>query len=473
MMLKPVKLRIYYIEVVVLFTIGCFLIVPTGCKQKSNKGQLLVRNIPFNHSEISTQRDEFSIFRQVVTFKTDSSLNVFVEYWANENKKVIFRSDTSWNSNNHSLKLTSLKPETEYSFKLILSNSRFYSESEIQHFTSHYIPVWLDNYYKPKENTVNIDGKILIYQRKSPGVLVLIDSKGEIEWYNVFNSFLKTARYSKNGTFLCILSDPGYKTAYGNHIIDLDYKGDTLVHFQTGTGSFNKIFHHDLLLDDKNNIVVLTLEEREFDLSSIGGKEKDIVAGDGIQIISRKGEIIWEWSVFDVEDPLVDSAILKDKKDWLHANSLCYDKDNNFLISFYKSSQIWKINSQTGELMWKLGVDGDFKMTNESLFYGIHSIHINNKGDVMFFDNGLEKEISRAVSLEIDEQEMTVKIVINAPLPSEFYSPRMGSAYLFNEKEILHCSSNKDKVVATDLCGNVLWQFETGGLTYRVQFIEN
>ncbi len=227
------------------------------------------------------------------------------------------------------------------------------------------------------------------------------------------------------------------------------------------------------MLDNQSNIVALTVENRKFDLSSVGGSKEDLVAGDGIQIFSRNGEKIWEWTVFDVADPLSDPDILSTKDDWMHANSISYDKDGYFLISFYKINQIWKVNSQTGELIWKLGENGDFKLTAESTFYGQHSAHINKNGHLMFFDNGLKNKISRAVSFDIDEQEMRAKMIINAPLPNEMHSPRMGSAYLFDSNKILHCSSNNDHVIATDLKGNVLWQFETGGLTYRAQYIED
>lgn len=451
---------------------GILFILPTACEQTSTRGNLQERDLPFSYHDLSVESDEFSVLRELISFQTDTVLNAFIEYWEVTNENEILRSDTSENKKQHLIKLSQLKPETDYMFKLITFNSTHYSESKAETFKSRYIPVWLDNYYTPQQNTVDVAGKILIYQRKSPGVLVLLGSNGKIQWYNAFNNFLKTALYTKDKTYLCILSDPGYETAYGNHLIEMNDKGDTLVHFQTGVGTFNKIFHHDLMLDKESNIVVLTLEKRKFDLSSVGGKNEDLVSGDGIQIISKDGKILWEWSVFDVVNPLNDPLILKEKEDWLHANSFCYDKDGNFLVSFYKTNQIWKIDSKSGKLIWKLGDDGDFKLNEQARFSGQHSIHINKYGHLMFFDNGLKTKISRAISFEINESEMSAQMIINAPLSSELHSPRMGSAYLLNDQQILQCSTNKDKVVATDLKGNILWQFNTGGLTYRAQFIE-
>ena len=56
------------------------------------------------------------------------------------------------------------------------------------------------------------------------------------------------------------------------------------------------------------------------DLSSIGGGKKDTV--NGILIMDRNGKKLWQWSVFDTMTPFDDPHLLKDKKDWMHANSL-------------------------------------------------------------------------------------------------------------------------------------------------------
>ena len=41
--------------------------------------------------------------------------------------------------------------------------------------------------------------------------------------------------------------------------------------------------------------------------------------------------------MFDVLDPLKDPHLLKNKKDWMHANSFNYDHDSNYIISFYNT----------------------------------------------------------------------------------------------------------------------------------------
>ena len=62
-----------------------------------------------------------------------------------------------------------------------------------------------------------------------------------------------------------------------------------------------------------------------------------------------------------------------------------------------------------------------------SIFSGQHSIHINTEGNLMMFDNGVKTKKSRALSFTINEQQKGARVVINAPLPDELYSEKMGS----------------------------------------------
>ena len=450
-----------------------FLIVLVGCNNPELKRPWIRRTIPFLEQNLTCRNDPHSALRQIFTFQTDTVVKSFVEYWQTGKKNKIFRSDTSSFSKDHRIVLWGLKPECDYSYRIVTTDNKSFSESEVASFKTSYLPVWLDSYYTAENNRFKINGKLLISNRKDPGMLVLLDSDGNIEWYNAFTKFLKTAWYTQNNTFLFILSDPGYKTTYGNHLVEMNLNGDTLLHFTKNSPGFTKTFHHETLLDQSGNVVVLTAENRKTDLSKVGGTKNDSITGDGIQIFSKDGKKLWEWTVFDVEDPLKDPDILKNKADWLHANSLCFDNDSNFLVSFYNISQVWKINSKSGKLIWKFGEKGDIIPDQTAIFSGQHTLHLNNDGSLMMFDNGIKTKKSRALSFIINENQRSAKTMINAPLPDSLYTEKMGSAFLLDEKTILQCSTNKNYLLATDLQGKILWKVKTGGLTYRAQFIPN
>jgi outer membrane protein assembly factor BamB len=208
------------------------------------------------------------------------------------------------------------------------------------------------------------------------------------------------------------------------------------------------------------------------DLSSVGGGKQDTVGSDGIIIMDSTGKKLWQWSVFDVMDPLKDPGILKNKKDWTHANSLNFDKDGNFLISFYNNGQIWKLDAHTGKIIWKFGKGGTIAMPAECNFTQSHAVHINPFGSLMFFDNGVAKKQSEVFALKLDEKRKTAVIDLHIKLPEEVYNERMGSAYMVGDSTILCCCSKKHITVLANKKGVLLWTLNTGIPPYRVEFLK-
>jgi hypothetical protein len=188
--------------------------------------------------------------------------------------------------------------------------------------------------------------------------------------------------------------------------------------------------------------------------------------------MDRNGNKIWKWTVFDELDPLKDETILKNKKDWMHANSISLDKEGNYLISFYNNGQIWKIDAQTGKVIWKLGGNGDFTIPAWAAFDEAHAVHINNQGCIMFFDNGSKNHLSKSLAYRLDETKMIAYPVINIQLPPQLFSDRMGSSYLISDAFLLHCISKHRTVALTNFQGQFLWELRSNRLTsYRAEFI--
>jgi len=288
----------------------------------------------------------------------------------------------------------------------------------------------------------------------------------------LMNAGFKVVRYTKNHTFLCITGTKETEIGYGNTILELSLRGDTLLQLTKGQADFQQSIHHEILLNAKNQIVTLCREVKVFDLSKRGGSNIDTVFGDGIQVMDKKGKQIWKWSIFDKLDPLVDTNINKNKKDWMHANSVAIDTDGNYLVSFYNNGQIWKINALTGNVIWKLGKNGDFDMPAHAIFEQAHAIHINNKGWLMLFDNGANKKISRSLSFVLDKKTKTAQPTINAWLPPPLYTDRMGSSYLINGNTLLVCASKHKTIALTNLEGVFLWRLTSNNfMSYRAEFI--
>lgn len=412
-----------------------------------------------------------------VTTKDD--VQVYAEYWSDQKGiKNKITSPISKTGLSHSLVLCNITPETNYSFQLVTLKGEEKDTSKIYTFKSRKLPEWLQKQFKaniPKPELLPENfkkGFMLLAKRETPGTAYIVDYKGNLRWYHtVEGTGFKVTHFTKEQSIIAILGKNDEPTSYGSEILEINLQGDTLTHIKKGQGDFKQVLHHEIIKKSANEIVTLTVDQKIMDLTSIGGKKNDTINGDGILILDRKGKQLWKWSVFDDLDPMKDKDLLKTKKDWTHANSLNYDKDGNFLISFYNNGQIWKVDSKTGKVIWKLGKGGNMAMSKDSDFSQAHAAHINPEGSLLFFDNGVDKKQSSVFALKVDEKGKSVKLDFHINLPKEIYNDRMGSAYMINKETVLCCCSKRHITVLTNKKGVLLWALESEIPPYRVEFI--
>lgn len=445
------------------------LFVLTSCSKNQNR----ILNISIgthSNNELKIQID--------VT--TSNDLQVYAEYWAD--KKGIQNKVTSPVSKaglSHSLVLCNISPETDYSFQLVTLADGEKKTSKTYHFKSRKLPEWLQkqfkaNFQKPELLPQNFKkGFLLMGKRETPGVAYIVDYKGNLRWYHtVEGTGFKVTHFTKDQSIIAILGKNNEPTSYGSEILEINLQGDTLTHIKKGQGDFKQVIHHEIIKKSTNEIVTLFVDERITDLTAIGGKKQDTINGDGILILNKKGKQLWKWSVFDDLDPMKDKDLLKTKKDWMHANSLNYDKDGNFLISFYNNGQIWKVDAKTGKVIWKIGKNGTLSQNEDSNFSQAHAAHLNPEGSLLFFDNGVDKKQSSVFALKVNEKDRSVQLDFQIKLPKEIYNDRMGSAYMIDKETILCCCSKRHITVLTNKKGVLLWALESEIPPYRVEFIE-
>ena len=441
-----------------------------GC---SNNGTKIIKEIKIgthNNNELKIQLDVELI----------KEASVFAQYWPDSiGSKGKMSSLISSHGLYHSLVLCNIIPQTNYSFQIITIEGGVKSVSKIFNFHSRALPTWLEGEFKYACNNASLlpenfkAGLMLMNKRETPGILYLVDFKGRLRWYHMIDGTgFKVARFTSDTSIISILGKNDEPTSYGSEILEINLLGDTLLHLKKGQGDFKQTIHHEVFKKSKNEIVTLYVDERILDLSSIGGGKKDTVASDGILLMDRNGKKLWQWSVFDVMDPLKDTGLLRNKKDWTHANSLNYDKDGNFLISFYNNGQIWKIDAHTGKIIWKFGKGGTISKPLECDFTQSHAVHINPNGSMMFFDNGVEKKQSEVFAVKLNEEMKTSKIDLHIKLPIEIYNERMGSAYMVNDSMVLCCCSKKHITVLVNTKGVLIWTLNTGMPPYRVEFLK-
>lgn len=149
--------------------------------------------------------------------------------------------------------------------------------------------------------------------------------------------------------------------------------------------------------------------------------------GDKIVIWDKDTkEVIWEWNSFDHFSMLDfdtyntwDQALSLNRYDWTHANAFFTTFDeNNELESIYLSSRhlsrITKIDYETGEVDWNLGLEmpsGDVDCGQDINFSFQHSVTVLENGNIVTLDNGNLSQYlnnttyptSRGLEIQIDE----------------------------------------------------------------------
>jgi arylsulfate sulfotransferase len=445
-----------------------FMIIVAGC---ANRNRNIIKELKIGLRHNNRLQIQIDVF-------TSTEAEVYAEYWPDSSAAHKLVSPVSKKGLSHSLVLLNIVPNTSYSFQVVTVEEGVKNTSKEYQFQSGELPMWLQEQFKASVSAPELlpgefkEGFMLLNKRETPGIAYIVDYKGRLRWYHMVDGTgFKVIHFTQDTSIISILGKSDEPTSYGSEILEINLSGDTLLHLKKGQGDFTSTIHHEILKKNKDEIVTLFVDRRIMDLGPAGGSKKDTVNGDGILIMDRNGKKIWQWSVFDVLNPFDDPQLLKNKKDWMHANSLNYDKDSNYLISFYNNGQIWKIHSRTGQIMWKMGRGGNIALPAECDFTQTHAVHINPQGSIMFFDNGVAKQQSKVFALDLDEAKQAAQTSLYIKLPQEIYNDRMGSAYMVNDTTVLCCSSKRHIAVLANTKGVLLWTLDTAVPPYRVEFI--
>ena len=155
-------------------------------------------------------------------------------------------------------------------------------------------------------------------------------------------------------------------------------------------------FHHDVLVLPNGHWITLCQIAKTFsDLPGYSGTTN--VVGDAVVDIDTNGNVGWAWSSFDHLD--VNRHPYFGLPDWTHSNALVYTADGNLLVSMRHQSWILKIDyhdgSGSGDVLWKLGPDGDFTIEGgdpSQWFYSQHYPAVlstsGSQTTLGVFDNG-------------------------------------------------------------------------------------
>src|SRR5919107_1891717 len=212
-----------------------------------------------------------------------------------------------------------------------------------------------------------------------------------------------------------IVDDQGKVVAghgVGEYVI-LDGSYRKIARVRAGNGYKGDL--HEFFITPEDTALLTAYVPTQTDLSPIGGSE-DGTVWDGIaqELDPETGEVLFEWRSLDhvgveetYREPPQDPGT---PLDYFHINSIDIDFDGNFLISAKGTSAVYKVERESGEILWRLGgKESDFEMGPGTRFAYQHDARRQRNGTITIFDNGASPKVheqSRGIVVELDMDEM-------------------------------------------------------------------
>lgn len=406
-------------------------------------------------SSININSPSFNTLQKKISFETSMKSDASISYWITGSDSIYYSSN-SLNNLSHEISLLYLKPESEYSFLIHYNSDEKKLKSDTLSFFVGSLPDFLPDFTLLKDDDYEFNGYIFLRTQMDPGIQLLLDHNANIVWYQKSDTSLSRP--------FDISSLNSYLSLYNPSLIyKITFEGDTLLKINTK----DKVLHHELTNDINNNIIALTYEYKVFDLSNFGGGKEDSIKGDGLVVYDSTGNLVWEWSVFDHEDPLSYENINSLKNDWTHGNAIGVTYDNNYILSMRTLNQLWKIDSSSGKILWKLGLNGNIPIEESSFFYAQHAIHEIGMDTFLLFDNGARDDRMKSRALIFTMNNNEFKLLNSIELPKDLFSFKQGSVYRIDQDKFLFCSSTNSKIVITDIDGKILWNLSSNFSFYR------
>lgn len=235
---------------------------------------------------------------------------------------------------------------------------------------------------------------------------------------------------------------------------------------------------HELLVRPDNSYWLLCDETRTMDLSRQGGRADARVTGTTVQHVSEGGALLFQWRPFEHFE-ITDLALAERTGpvvNWTHGNALDLDTDGNLLVSFRSLSEITKIDTRSGQVLWRMGGlrnQFTFQNTPTPAFAGQHSIRATGSGSLLLLDNLGDPAASRAERYAYDPAAHTARLVASAGALPPIIAQAGGTTQDLPGGRTLVSFGSGGRVEEYDASGNMVWRIEAPGYVFRAQRIHS
>jgi len=361
-----------------------------------------------------------------------------------------------------------LLPDTAYELQMVAWSDSGMVSSEPLHITTGPLPDDLPQFHAG--GPAPSPGFVL-FSTGSYGVA--IDNTGRVVWYVRFEGPSLNFEAQPNGRYIARPSTPD--PADVELLVEFDPLGTVTRRLGCARGLRPRF--HDVLVEPEGSYWLMCDDTRLMDLSGLGGVAGANVTATVVQHVDPAGTLMFQWSPFDhFEITDVDQEFRSGEMvNWTHGNALDLDGDGNLVVSFRSLSEITKIDTRTGVVLWRMGgLRNQFTFADSGApFLRQHGARVAN-GELVLLDNFGEAGGSRGERYALDETGRSARLV-GAYIPTAATRASLGgTTQSLPDGHTLVSFGDGGVVQEYDSEGGVVWQIEgSPGYVFRAQRIRS
>ncbi|MGI6395036.1 MAG: aryl-sulfate sulfotransferase [bacterium] len=356
---------------------------------------------------VKVEQNEKNVLSCRLTFNTQESKKISVRYFSKDHKGYEITEENE--TTDHYFFLWGMRAEREYKIEIYEGENFETPIATTQFKTGSLPPATPGMYLAINEKEKVADGFTLFtfsatIEEKAVPLALMVDTDGEVVWYfeyymNGFNILGDLSYIEKSESILIGLTKaPNMSEIPAEEAIEIDLEGNVLWKSRPFPNVYGDehSWHHTYQLLEDDTIVFLRSE-------FIGP-----LISDKIVNVNRDYDELWGWRYLDhLEQPFCTGP---DWCDWTHSNTVIMLKnENTTYLNSRNMSSLFKIDMESGEILWTFGRDGGFVLSSDiehPWFEYAHAPKIaGNK--ILFYDNGtFDRGFSRVIEYEVDFENL-------------------------------------------------------------------
>src|SRR5215218_2893999 len=292
----------------------------------------------------------------------------------------------------------------------------------------------------------NAPGYIFIAPKKGAGQYgpMIVDDQGQLVWFskNRYATDFRVQTYQGEPVLTWWEGKVVAGHGVGEYVIfDGSYR--EINRIRAGNGYQGDL--HEFFITAEDTALLTAYVSIQTDLSPIGGPEDGAVwEGIAQELDLETGEVLFEWRSLEhvgveetYREPLQNPGT---PLDYFHINSIDIDFDGNFLISAKGTSAVYKVDRESGEILWRLGgKESDFEMGPGTRIGYQHDARRQRDGTITIFDNGASPKVheqSRGIVVELDMDGMSATLVREFTHPNKLISTSQGNVQVLPDANL-------------------------------------